>query len=549
MENLRILEFTSLNDATIWKDVMDLRADNMDVWAKLRSNIQIVAESNPSIKQIEQTAFLAYQDFQNISSVLPSLQESSNTAWHQALQSYQNFLVAFSDYQKKMTDRMDAYLKTDTDIKELGVAYDRVMRSTEMERLSANFYLNTILGLYRNDLAALDTALQQSKTLLDDLTKLRDVSRLEENKILLQKSIDAFNLCISSFTILRADLENSLLNRQQRVEKRANALAGISKLSSTFSDITDSFAVMTIDAVNKTWFLLIVCLGLSIVISIILTVVLVRSIVLPLTEMIGVLTEESRHLDATSDSMSQAAQTVADGTTSNAASLEETSAAIEELTSMTKSNATNAQEALKLTTKASDSAKLSEDSMVKAIDAMSQIAASGNEIGRIIKTIDEIAFQTNLLALNAAVEAARAGEAGAGFAVVADEVRNLAIRSADAAKSTNDLIAKTIVNINMGSDLVKKTSDSFAFLVQAVQGVADIINELSQATEQQSQGISQIGIAVTEMDKVTQSNASVSQETAEASRNLAGSVADLDKSIEGLVALVTGGGRERGAKA
>ncbi|MDR1677974.1 MAG: methyl-accepting chemotaxis protein [Deltaproteobacteria bacterium] len=196
--------------------------------------------------------------------------------------------------------------------------------------------------------------------------------------------------------------------------------------------------------------------------------------------------------------------------------------------------------ALKLTSQASESAKVSGDSMEKAIGAMTQIAISGNEIGKIIKTIDEIAFQTNLLALNAAVEAARAGEAGAGFAVVADEVRNLAIRSAEAAKNTAALIAKTIVNINLGSDLVKKTSDNFSALVDSVQKVAEIITEVSSASEQQTQGIGQISEAIESMDRVTQSNASVSQETASASSSLSLAAEDLDQNVIRLVNLVNG---------
>jgi methyl-accepting chemotaxis protein len=254
-----------------------------------------------------------------------------------------------------------------------------------------------------------------------------------------------------------------------------------------------------------------------------------------------VLSEDSRNVEVTANEMATASQKVAEGTSENASSLEETSAAIEELSSMTKSNTANSTEALKLTSTATISAKVSGESMEKAQEAMSQIAISGGEIGKIIKTIDEIAFQTNLLALNAAVEAARAGEAGAGFAVVADEVRNLAIRSAEAAKNTAALIEKTIENINLGSDLVKKTSDNFSSLVESVEKVSDIINGVSAASEQQSQGINQIGIAVSEMDKVTQANATVSQETASASASLSQSAVDLDHNVVKLVKLVSGG--------
>jgi methyl-accepting chemotaxis protein len=158
--------------------------------------------------------------------------------------------------------------------------------------------------------------------------------------------------------------------------------------------------------------------------------------------------------------------------------------------------------------------------MNKLIAAMEEISRSGNEINKIIKTIDEIACRTNLLALNAAVEAARAGEAGAGFAVVADEVRNLAIRSAEAAKTTADLIADTISNINSGSEMVLETSTAFKMVSTQVTKVHELVSEVSEASNEQSQGIEQISAATSEMDRVTQVNASAAEESASAAGQL-----------------------------
>jgi methyl-accepting chemotaxis protein len=540
LESLEISEYSSLNEEERWTEAMAMRNNNLDLWGKLRSNLDIVSSFSPSVKGIDAEAFQAYQDFQNIASILPELTKGSNDAWQKLTQAYTNFLNTFAEYRKPMLDRLTDYLAKAATIEDLRLAYNRVERSTLMSQLSAEFYIDIVLGLYLKDLKILDEATKKGQELKAEATKLRDDSLQKVNIDRLQAIVVAFDQCLANLAILKANIEQNAANRQQRFEKRAKAIDGISQLADTFNKITEQFAATTISSVNKTWAILLSGSGISILISIFLSWILVKSIVGPLSNVIEILSENSRNVDVTARELSSAAQKVAEGTSENAASLEQTGSAIEELSSMTKSNSGNSMEALKLTTMASDSAKVSGLSMEKAILAMTQIAISGNEIGKIIKTIDEIAFQTNLLALNAAVEAARAGEAGAGFAVVADEVRNLAIRSAEAAKNTASLIAKTIENINLGSDLVKKTSDNFGSLVDSVQKVSDIIREVSIASEQQTQGIGQISIAVAEMDKVTQTNASISHETASASTALTQSANDLDQNVEKLMNLING---------
>jgi methyl-accepting chemotaxis protein len=449
-------------------------------------------------------------------------------------------LLAFAEYRKPMVDRLDDYFATGRPLDQVKYAYERVDRSTTMSRLGNEFFLELVLGLYMSDIQLLNGAEKKGQSLRAETVQLQTDSAQQVNKDMLQAIIETIDQCLTSLSILRANIEKDSANRQLRGQNRNRAVAGMSNLTHSFEAITNGFAEQTIGAVNKAWTVLLIGAALSVVVAISLTVFLVRSIVGPLSEIIHILSEDSRSVDATATELSSAAQKVAESTAENAAALEETGAAIEELSSMTKSNSNNSYEALKLTGKVSDSAKVSCESMDKAMEAMTQIAISGNEIGKIIKTIDEIAFQTNLLALNAAVEAARAGEAGAGFAVVADEVRNLAIRSAEAAKNTASLIAKTIDNINLGSDLVKKTSDSFEALTDSVKKVTEIINEVSEASEQQSQGISQINVAVSEMDKVTQSNAAVAQQTASASTGLSESAANLDLNVEKMATLIKG---------
>ena len=173
-------------------------------------------------------------------------------------------------------------------------------------------------------------------------------------------------------------------------------------------------------------------------------------------------------------------------------------------------------------------------------------ASASEETSKIIKTIDEIAFQTNLLALNAAVEAARAGEAGAGFAVVADEVRNLAMRAAEAAKNTANLIEGTVKKVKDGSDLVSKTNEAFQQVAGSSAKAADLVAEIAAASNEQAQGIDQINTAVTEMDKVTQQNAANAEESASAAEEMSAQAETMQGMVGELVAMVGGAGTDNG---
>jgi methyl-accepting chemotaxis protein len=210
--------------------------------------------------------------------------------------------------------------------------------------------------------------------------------------------------------------------------------------------------------------------------------------------------------------ISMTSSSLAEGSGEQAAALEETSSSLEELTSMTRQNADNSNEANVLMGGVKNVVGEADKSMTELTVAMEEISTASDDTSKIVKTIEEIAFQTNLLALNAAVEAARAGESGAGFAVVADEVRNLAMRSADAAKNTSVLIEDTVKKVKEGSDLVVRTNENFNEVSVTVGKVAELIGEVSAASQEQSQGINQINIAVAEMDKVTQQNAAAAEE-------------------------------------
>jgi methyl-accepting chemotaxis protein len=174
---------------------------------------------------------------------------------------------------------------------------------------------------------------------------------------------------------------------------------------------------------------------------------------------------------------------------------------------------------------------------------MEDITKTSSETSKIVKTIDEIAFRTNLLALNAAVEAARAGEAGAGFAVVAGEVRNLAMKAAEAAQNTSELIETTVKKIGQGSGLVGETSEAFASVARGADEVGKLLSEIALASGQQSQGIEQVNKAVSEMDEIVQQNAASAEESASASQEMNGQAKQMKGIVSALIGII--GGRER----
>ncbi len=230
---------------------------------------------------------------------------------------------------------------------------------------------------------------------------------------------------------------------------------------------------------------------------------------------------------AAGNQIASSSQAVAEGASEQASSLEETSSSLEEMASMTRQNADNAQQADAMSREAGDVAEQGGQAMGQMSEAMKQIRQAAVGTSAIIRDINEIAFQTNLLALNAAVEAARAGEAGRGFAVVAEEVRNLALRSKDAAKKTEDLINESVALSEGGEKISVDMNEKLSKVTLSIEKVGGIIGEIASASQEQARGIEQVNKAVAEMDKVTQQNAANSEESSSASEELASQAQEL----------------------
>jgi methyl-accepting chemotaxis protein len=240
-----------------------------------------------------------------------------------------------------------------------------------------------------------------------------------------------------------------------------------------------------------------------------------------LNESLGEVQTVAEQMASGANQVSAAAQALSNGAVKQATAVEEISVSIGGMTDKTRENAESAGEANRLATAAGELAAAGDRQMQAMMGAMSAIDESSQQISKIIRVIDEIAFQTNLLALNAAVEAARAGVHGKGFAVVADEVRSLAARSANAAKETTAMIEGSLARVAQGSQIARETSASLARIVDSVARVNGLVSDIAGASTEQAHGIIQVDAGLREVDQVTQQNTTSAEESATAAEELA----------------------------
>ncbi len=415
------------------------------------------------------------------------------------------------------------------------------------DALRADVISRILAGKSNNDIAAKDAA-----------KSLEEHAKLFREHVATNAAMKFGNKVTESISRIAKPLEDYIAAAERVVSLASKDLLGaeaqlpafqdaftklegeMSKLSDAIEEESKVKASENESLVASFKSILLTSLAVAATLLVFLTLFLARIIPRPFRKIVHELSNTAAAANSTAANVAATSQDLAAGASESAASLEETSASLEEVSSMIKRTSDNAQSARQLAGEARAAADHGATDMQYMSKAMAEIKASSDNIAKIIKTIDEIAFQTNLLALNAAVEAARAGEAGAGFAVVADEVRSLAQRSALAAKETAAKIEDSIQKSNRGVQISDKVNVGLNEIVTRTRQMDELINEIASATSEQSQGIIQINAAIGQFDHVTQNTAANSNTIAHAAQQLRLQASSLDTGINDLQELVGG---------
>jgi len=388
-----------------------------------------------------------------------------------------------------------------------------------------------------------DAVQQKNQEIIDGLSKLYPSGQGREHVVNLQTH---FNDYVQTMGRLRAlvdtDFAAAMKMLDQDVPMKVKQLSDAAEQVKTYcSNVANDSTGQTVDSFDRirqsVWGLGSASIGFAALAAILVTLNSVR-VRRALIGLVDKLSDGSDSVISSANTVAAASQSLAQEASQQAASIEETSATLEEMSTMTRLNTDNTHKANELAKQARIAADKGAGDMGAMSTAMEAIKASSDDIAKIIKTIDEIAFQTNILALNAAVEAARAGEAGMGFAVVADEVRNLAQRSAQAAKETATKIEGAIGKSAQGVEITGKVAVALNEIVTKTRQVDELVAEVANASREQMQGITQINTAVGQMDRVTQSTAANAEESAAAAAELNSQAGAMKMSVADLLALV-----------
>jgi methyl-accepting chemotaxis protein len=494
-----------------------------------------------SLREAVKEAAAAVQPYEQLIAHRRALTRELAGEWGLADREASKLMERFSTFQKTQQTAMKGEIDAGLDGEQLALRLQRIDLSGQALALANE--MNGLRLLSRSErnpskLAGLEEKLEALDLCMSNLTKTLDWEKDQER---LKECRASAGACKEAMRKTRQKWgERDEASRRQD-ELAARVVAGAERVAKAgLEGVTSGSTGVARSMTQSVWVSLlglVIALAAGVVVSFAFSHRLVKALKL----IAGTLSAGAEQTAAAAGQVSAASQSLAEGASEQAASLEETISSLEEMSSMTQRNADHAQQANTLAQQARRAADAGAADMVAMATAMSDIKSSSDDIAKILKAIDEIAFQTNILALNAAVEAARAGEAGMGFAVVADEVRNLAQRSAQAAKETAAKIQGAIAKTAQGVDLSGKVAAGLAEIVEKARQVDELAAEVATASREQSQGIAQLNSGVTQMDKVTQSNAASAEESAGAAQELNSQAASLKTAVIDLLQLVEGG--------
>ncbi|MBL9137970.1 MAG: MCP four helix bundle domain-containing protein [Verrucomicrobiales bacterium] len=347
-----------------------------------------------------------------------------------------------------------------------------------------------------------------------------------------------------------ASLEKDLAGRKGQVAGQMGAFDGplypvIDPLTSKITELVDlqlrvaagEYARAEVQFTRTQWIFL-VLLTTGSLCGVGFAIFTARRLVRLLRGVVASLSAASDETASAASQLSQGSHAIADGASSQAASLEQTGAALEEIACMAKRNAADTAKAHEIAMASRKTGGIGLEEMARMNVAIGQIKEASDEVAKIVKTIDEIAFQTNLLALNAAVEAARAGESGLGFAVVADEVRGLAQRAAGAAKESAEKIGEAVTKTRVGVEISGRVEVQFKEIVSVFSELDQLVRQVAEASNEQGRGITQVNESVGNLDRITQTNAAGAEEAASAARHLTAQADGLKRAVDRLVTIV-----------
>ncbi|MBI9016969.1 MAG: methyl-accepting chemotaxis protein [Phycisphaerae bacterium] len=541
-----------LGKITLVNDIIDLgnAARVLNFKAQATNDPEILTEALTTLKKVHaKTAELrkttrAADDIKRIDDT-----EAAADQYYAAIESFQKDYLTLETSRKAMDTNAAQYVANCNDF----LAGQQAKLTTDLgERLAKINIVNDIIDTGNaTRIAAFKSQALRSpqiitdaqanfKTMDDLFAQLRKITRNDVNIA----QINNTKAAADQYGTAMNSLLNNWLAVQTISEKRGEValkvLDAAQMTAKAGMDETTNIANNAVSALSSSSMVMIFGLITAIAVGLTLAIVITRGITKPINRIISELATGAEQVSSASSQVSASSQSLAEGASEQAAGLEETSSSLEEMATMTRQNADNAQQANTLANDANKASQTGTDSMSKMSEAITEIQRSSQETSKIIKVIDEIAFQTNLLALNAAVEAARAGEAGKGFAVVAEEVRNLAMRSAEAAKNTSEMIEESVKNATNGVEITNEVAKSLDEITGSIQKVSSLIGEISSASQEQTQGIDQVNTAMSQMDQVTQQNAANAEESASASEELNAQAEQMNGVINQLAVIIGG---------